>query len=178
MKRYHTNQHKQEHKFTQNMQKHTSQSPAQTKNLAKKIAKNFQGREVLGLVGELGSGKTVFVKGLAQGLGIKQNITSPTFVLLKPYSLSLPEASRRGIKKFIHADCYRLDKPEELLAIGIEEYLNNPNCITVIEWAEKIKKILPKRTIWINFKFGKKPGRHMSQNKTGRENERTITIKI
>jgi len=135
-------------------------SPKQTKNLAKKIAKSFKGGEILGLVGNLGTGKTQFTKGLAEYFKIKQTITSPTFVLLRPY----PIPQNSPLKKIIHIDCYRLDNPQALFAIGIEEYLNNPNYITVIEWAQKIKQILPKNTIWIKFEIGKK------------ENERIIEI--
>lgn len=135
----------------------TTRSPSQTKNLAKKIAKSFKGGEVLGLVGNLGSGKTQFTKGLAEYFKIKQTITSPTFVLLKPY-----KTNDKKIKHLIHIDCYRLENPQELIDIGLQEYLNNPDCITVIEWAEKVKKILPKNTKWIYFKHGRQ------------ENERVI----
>lgn len=134
------------------MKKYISKSVKETKNLAKKIAKNFKGGEVLGLVGNLGTSKTHFTKGLAEYYGIKKVITSPTFVLLKPYKTK----KDKYIKQLVHIDCYRLDSPEELLAIGLEEFINNKNNIVIIEWAEKIKSILPKNTIWINFKLGKK----------------------
>jgi len=149
--------------------KYITNSPAQTKNLAKKIAKNFKGGIVLGLVGELGSGKTQFTKGLAEYFGIKQAVTSPTFVLLKPYIIQKNTKTKKQknnykINQLIHIDCYRLDSPEELLAIGLQEYINKNNLV-VIEWAEKVRGILPKDTIWIKFKLGKN------------EKERIIKIK-
>jgi len=140
------------------MKKYISNSPVQTKNLAKKIAKSIKGGKVLALVGELGSGKTQFTKGLAEyysakggsASGGKINITSPTFVLLKPYKIE-----NKKISRLVHVDCYRLDNAEELLAIGLDEFIENKNNLVVIEWAEKIKELLSQDTIWIDFKLGK-----------------------
>lgn len=156
-----------------------SHSPHQTQSIAEKFAAKLNSGAVLALTGNLGSGKTHFTKGLAKYFKIKKNITSPTFVLMKVYPIfkvypeRSPEYSGRvegsrnknKIKHLIHVDCYRLDNPEELLAIGLGEYLSDPTCFVVIEWAEKIKKILPKNTIWIKLKLGKK------------EKERIINIK-
>ncbi len=144
------------------MKKYISKSVAETKKIAKNIAKDFKGGEVLGLVGNLGTGKTHFTKGVAEYFKIQRAVTSPTFVLLKPYKIK----KNKSIKNLIHIDCYRLDSPEELLAIGLNEFIKNKKNIVVIEWAEKIKNILPKNTIYIDFKLGKK------------ENERIITTKI
>ena len=140
------------------MPKFVSHSPTQTKNLAKQMARQFKGGKILGLMGNLGSGKTQFTKGLAEYFGIENPITSPTFVLLKPYQIkkdrsrSVPTA----IKQLIHIDCYRVKDPTELLAIGLNEYLQDSKNLIVIEWAEKIKSILPKDTCWIKFELGKK----------------------
>ena len=115
-------------------------SEKQTFNLAKQIAKEFKSKKIIGLIGELGTGKTIFVKGLAAGLGIKRNITSPTFVLMRVYKI----ANRKSqIANFVHIDAYRIKSAKDLLAIGVEEYFKRPDTITVIEWADKIKKILP-----------------------------------
>lgn len=111
----------------------------------------------MALSGDLGSGKTTFTQGLAEGLGIRDNITSPTFVLMKSYKL--PAISY----KLIHIDAYRMDSEQDALSIGITDYLREPNTICVIEWPEIIEKLLPKNTIWIQFK-------HMD------ENSREITI--
>jgi tRNA threonylcarbamoyladenosine biosynthesis protein TsaE len=121
------------------MQKITN-SEKETFEFAKKFAKKLKGGEVIGLVGDLGAGKTVFVKGLAAELGVKQNITSPTFVLMKVYKI---RNLKSEIRNLIHIDAYRVKNAEDLTAIGAKEYFNRPDAITVIEWADKIKKILP-----------------------------------
>jgi tRNA threonylcarbamoyladenosine biosynthesis protein TsaE len=92
---------------------------------------------VLGLFGELGAGKTALVKGIARGLGIMQDVTSPTFTLIHEYG--------GGRLPLFHVDLYRLDSVGQALAIGIDDYLNGSG-VTVIEWAEKIEPLLPERT--------------------------------
>jgi len=121
--------------------KFTSASANQTFSFAKKFAMRLKGGEVIGLIGRLGAGKTIFTKGLASGLGLKKNITSPTFVLMRVYSINSPQ-----IKRLVHIDAYRTRSARDLAAIGAHEYFNNTDTVTIIEWADKIKKILPKRT--------------------------------
>jgi len=128
-------------------------SPAETKEFAQSFAKNLKGGEVLGLVGELGAGKTVFVQGLAEALGVKEIVNSPTFVLLKAYPILNPKSS---ILNLVHIDAYRLDFFEQLKEIGVEEYLNKKDCLVVVEWADRvpeIKKYLKYRELL--FKEGK-----------------------
>ena len=96
---------------------------------------------VLALQGDLGSGKTTFTQGLAKFLKIKGRVNSPTFVVMKRFG------------NFYHFDCYRLNKPEEILELGWGEIINNPKNIVVVEWPEKIKKFLPKNTHFLKFKF-------------------------
>ncbi len=126
--------------------KHTIQtgSPKETERLGQKIAKLLKGGEVLALEGDLGSGKTTFVKGLAKGLGIKQPITSPTFVLMKIY----PITKHQTIKRLVHVDCYRVPGIE-LSKIGLEDYLNKSDSVVAIEWAEKINQ----QSNWITIKL-------------------------
>ncbi len=143
------------------MQKYISKSPQATKTLAQKTAKDLAGGEILALTGDLGTGKTQFVKGLAEYYKIKTPITSPTFVLMKVYNIK----QNKFINKLAHIDLYRLEKAEEVLGIGLEEYLADKKCLTVIEWAEKMKKYLPKDTICIKFNYGEK------------NNQRVIKIK-
>jgi tRNA threonylcarbamoyladenosine biosynthesis protein TsaE len=102
---------------------------------------------VLGLSGDLGSGKTTFVQGLAHALGIQNRIVSPTFILMRSYQIE------DGI--FYHIDTYRLDQnPEkELNGLGFEEICENSKNIVVVEWAEKVKSILPSDTIYISFEY-------------------------
>jgi len=96
---------------------------------------------VIGLSGNLGGGKTTFLQGFAEGLGITEKVLSPTFVILKRF------------KNFYHIDCYRLNKDEEILELGWKEIISDPKNIVAIEWPEKIKKYLPKDTIYIKFDF-------------------------
>jgi len=128
----------------------------QTIEFAQRFAKKLRGGEVIGLIGELGSGKTTFIKGLAEGLRVDETITSPTFVILKSYP------GRIGDKKieFIHIDAYRIESLDDIKSVGVEDYLGRDDIIVAVEWAEKIKKILPKDTIYIQFK-------HKSQNQRG-----------
>lgn len=128
-----------------------STSEKQTLNFAKKFSKNLIGGQTLGLTGNLGAGKTIFTKGLALGLGIKKNITSPTFVLMKIY----PVSKHQPIKFLVHIDAYRIKSARDLTAIGADEYFNRPDAITVIEWADKIKSILPKKTKLIKINLQK-----------------------
>ncbi len=137
------------------MQKIITKSEKQTLNLGKKLAKILKGGEVLALTGNLGAGKTVLIKGIAAGLGIKKIITSPTFVLMKVYQLKA-KSYKLAVNKLIHIDCYRTSNLQEMADIGATEYFGRFDSITVIEWAEKIKKILPARqTIKIEIKLKK-----------------------
>lgn len=138
----------------------TTLSEKQTINLGGKMAKKLQGGETIGLIGELGAGKTILVKGFAKGLGIKETITSPTFVLMKVYQIK-----NEKNKKFCHIDAYRIKNGQSLINIGAQEYLNKPKTITIIEWADQVKDILPKNTIFVKIKSGYK------------KNIRTIEIK-
>lgn len=128
--------------------KFVSNSEHETREFAEKFSAKLKGGEVLCLIGNLGAGKTAFTKGLAKGLNVKNIITSPTFVLLKPYTAKL-----NNIDKLVHIDAYRLDSGSELDYIGAEEYFNDKNCITVIEWADKVKDVWPKKAIQIKFRI-------------------------
>ena len=131
------------------MQSHITLSPAETIELAAQLVHKVKNGQILALSGDLGTGKTHFVKGLALGLGIKQTINSPTFVVLKKYPLPKPHGQ---IKYLIHLDCYRLNSAEELLDLGWDEFINDPTNLVVVEWAEKIKSALPTKARWIKFK--------------------------
>ncbi len=137
-----------------------------TKFLGKKIAQGIieQGPAdrafVLALQGDLGSGKTTFLQGFAEGLGVKDKITSPTFVLMKKFMVY-----GLKFKAFYHIDCYRLQKPEEILELGWPEIIANPQNIVAIEWPEKIKKFLPQRTARLGFKFISKSQRKIKFGK-------------
>ncbi len=90
-----------------------------------------------------------FIDCLTPGLKIKKTIASPTFVLMKVY----PVRGHRKIKKFIHLDAYRIKSAKDLISIGLEDYLSGDDTVTIIEWADKIKKILPKETRFVKIKY-------------------------
>lgn len=129
-------------------------SEKQTFNLGKKLAKKLRNGKVIALIGPLGAGKTILIKGLAKGLGIKKTITSPTFVLMKIYRTRIN--ADKKIKWLVHVDAYRLKSGQDLVSIGLEDWFNRPDTVTVIEWADRVKNILPKNTITIKIEIGKK----------------------
>ncbi len=119
----------------------------QTKKLAQSFAKLLVGGEVILLNGDLGAGKTTFTKFVLQALGVKDNITSPTFTLMHEY-----KTKRFNI---YHFDMYRLSDANEATALGFEEYLysEDKSSIVFVEWAENIKDILKGNFIKINIKL-------------------------
>ena len=109
------------------------------------MAKKAFGGEVITLSGELGAGKTVFSKGFAAGLGIKEEITSPTFTIMNEYA---------GEKLTLcHVDAYRLSSGEEAYAAGLCDYIGAENCVCLIEWAGNIKSVLPENAVKIEIKY-------------------------
>ena len=119
-------------------------SPEESKELAKQLSKELKSPRLIALYGNLGSGKTTFIQGLAEGLGIKKRVLSPTFVFIREYDLS----SKR---KFYHVDLYRLDSERNAETIGLSDIFADKSAITAIEWPEKIEKLLTTNTIKINF---------------------------
>ncbi len=130
---------------------------AQTKkfavSLARKILKSRARAKkhaaVLALIGDLGAGKTTFVQGFSRGLGIRRRITSPTFLMVRRYALHVSRFTN-----LYHIDCYRIRNSRELMPLGIKEILRDPKNIVLIEWADKIKKLLPRDARWIHFLHG------------------------
>jgi len=114
---------------------------------ARKIADKLKGGEVILLSGDLGAGKTTFTRGLGKALGVKQNVNSPTFVVMKVY-----HANTAMVNKLVHIDAYRLESGRDLMNIGAMEYFGAEKTVTVIEWPEKVSDILPNNTININIK--------------------------
>jgi tRNA threonylcarbamoyladenosine biosynthesis protein TsaE len=114
-----------------------TKSQEETIELGEKLADHFRGGDILLLNGNLGAGKTTLVKGLAAGLGVKSEITSPTFTLMNIYPANLAT-----IKKLVHIDTYRLKDERDLEEIGVEDYINSPDVFCIIEWPEKISRLL------------------------------------
>lgn len=118
-----------------------SRSPGETWALAEHLAHHIPGRLILGLHGDLGSGKTCFVQGLARALKIARPVTSPTFTLIQEYP---------GERPLIHIDLYRIGSSVEAIAMGFEEYLERP-AVLAVEWAERALDLFPPETIHLFF---------------------------
>jgi len=130
-----------------------SRSEAQTRRLGARLGALLRSGDVICLAGELGTGKTCFTQGVGRGLGAKRPITSPTFTLINEYrgtEMRLP---------FYHIDLYRIESAEEVLTLGLEEYLYG-NGVCVVEWADRARGMLPKEHLWILF-------RHMDETRRG-----------
>ena len=130
----------------------TTRSAAETKKIASALAKEIAAirsdhARVIALSGNLGAGKTTFVQGFARALGIRERIQSPTFVLMKIYSLK----RRKNIKHLVHIDAYRIESLREIEHLGLRELFDDKDAVILIEWADRIKKILPKDARWITF---------------------------
>ena len=129
-----------------------SKSAKETKRVAVLLAETIKERPlskkalIVSLEGDLGSGKTTFIQGLALGLKVKENILSPTFVIQKNFSLGL-----KNYKNLYHIDAYRLKNPQELLDLGFRDLIRNPKNLIAVEWADKIRWLLPKEVLWIKF---------------------------
>lgn len=119
-----------------------SESEAETKKIARRFAANLQAGSVVCLKGDLGAGKTHFVKGMAAAFDIdERSVNSPTFTLINEYEGSLP---------LYHFDCYRMESVREALEIGAEEYFYGEG-VSVIEWPERIQEIIPPEAVWITI---------------------------
>ncbi len=120
-----------------------TESELETLKLGEMLAKNAYAGEIITLDGDLGSGKTVFAKGFARGLGIDEPITSPTFTIVREYE--------SGRLPLYHFDVYRIDSPDEMYEVGFDDYLFG-NGVCIIEWAENIREILPENIVRISIK--------------------------
>ncbi|MFH1175592.1 MAG: tRNA (adenosine(37)-N6)-threonylcarbamoyltransferase complex ATPase subunit type 1 TsaE [bacterium] len=132
------------------MQEYITKSAEETQKIAKEFAKTLKGGEIFIFSGDLGAGKTTFIQGLAEGLGVKENLTSPTFVLMKIYK-------GKGSLKLVHIDCYRIGSGATMSSLGLDEIFEDKNNIAVVEWGERIADILPNDVAKIEFK-------HLSKN--------------
>ncbi|HXF44246.1 MAG TPA: tRNA (adenosine(37)-N6)-threonylcarbamoyltransferase complex ATPase subunit type 1 TsaE [Candidatus Paceibacterota bacterium] len=132
-----------------------SSSLRRTKEIAALLAREIRksrktgGAFVVALVGNLGSGKTAFVQGFAHGFGLKRRITSPTFLVLRSYG------------RLHHIDAYRIRNLNELEVIGLKDIFEDPRNVVLVEWADRIKKVLPKDSLVVRFRHGRKLNERM-----------------
>ena len=130
---------------------YTSRDIEDTHKLVGEILKKIKSGDkavVVGLSGDLGSGKTTFSQSVAKILGVTEVVTSPTFIIEKLY-----HTKDTAFPQFIHIDAYRLDNALELEVLGFTELLNQKGTLIFIEWPERVKEILPKDTRYIKFRF-------------------------
>jgi len=120
-----------------------TKSSEETKKLGREISKLVQPGDLLAFYGELGTGKTCFIQGISEGLGIKDYVTSPSFTIINEYQGKIP---------IYHFDLFRLNDMEEIAELGYEEYFFGVG-LTVVEWAEKMETLLPKNYLRIDIKF-------------------------
>lgn len=134
-----------------------TRGPQQTQKLGRDLAQKLLQKSLresaffLALEGDLGGGKTTFLQGLAAGLGVKQKILSPTFIIIRRHNIK--SITPFAFREFYHVDCYRLRRPEDLLGLNFEAISSGPKNFVAVEWADRVKKILPRKTVWIKFKF-------------------------
>jgi tRNA threonylcarbamoyladenosine biosynthesis protein TsaE len=148
-----------------------SRSISKTHKLATEVLKNLADVNVLCLYGELGAGKTTFVQGLAQALGVKHRIISPTFILIREYGLNF-QTDLLSLKKLIHLDFYRIDSAKDIKSFSLKELIIDKNNLVVIEWADKIKTLLPEKRIDINFEHSGKNKRKIKIAFKNREDKK------
>ena len=132
-----------------------TQSPEETRKVAAGLAQNLRPGSVIALHGELGAGKTCFVQGLAEALGVTRTVNSPTYTLISEH---------HGKMQLNHIDFYRIHNANEALDVGLDEYLDGDG-VTAIEWADRVDGLLPARTIYVYMQPGATP------------DERIITIR-
>lgn len=121
--------------------KHQTHSPEETEKLAEKLALSLMPGDILALKGEIGSGKTTFVQGLARGLGVSAAVNSPTFMLVNEFEGRVP---------LYHVDFYRVNSEQELVNLGLEQYYFGRG-VTVIEWADRFPEFVPEDATDIEF---------------------------
>jgi tRNA threonylcarbamoyladenosine biosynthesis protein TsaE len=113
---------------------------AELQKFVTNFAQRLRGGDVIGLVGDLGAGKTTFTQFLAAALGVREDVKSPTFVLVREYATE-QVGTERKINKLVHADAYRLEDEDELWAIGFADLISDPETVTVVEWADRIPSL-------------------------------------
>ena len=154
------------------MKKFVSNNTEETKKIAQDFAKEVLtapmsrrnldiGALVLALTGDLGSGKTAFAQAFAKSLGVREKIKSPTFIIFRKSKIGKKEWRKNGFESFYHFDVYRIHNEKEILNLGWEEIIKNKANIVLVEWADKIEKILPKNCVKIMFKHLKGDKREM-----------------
>ena len=134
------------------MEFNTNQIPLIVEKIFEKILKTENDHaKVLALSGDLGAGKTTLTQEIAKELGVKENVVSPTFVIMKIYDINQKSKYYSYFKKLIHIDAYRIENTKELVLFGWKEIISNKNNLVVVEWPEKIKSVIPKYAMKVSL---------------------------
>lgn len=125
----------------------------ETQKQGEEFAQKLHGGDVVLLFGDLGAGKTTFMQGLAEGLGIERRIISPTFIIVRRYDVpgSDPGQARMTIHTLYHIDLYRTQTEDDLKGLGIPEILEDTSSVVAVEWPEKLGQLIPKKRWGITF---------------------------
>lgn len=124
-------------------------SAEETKKIGELLGQETQRGVVIALIGDLGSGKTTFLQGFAKGLGVKDKIISPTFILMRKYKVW----GKKELEYFCHFDFYRINAGRDVASLDFEKFIHNKNNVVAVEWAERVDDILPSEKIVINFEY-------------------------
>ena len=124
------------------MREYRTRSVQETEQLASEFAKELKRGDVIAFTGGMGAGKTAFVRGLAKGLGVSGEVSSPTYAIVNEY---------RGNPALYHFDMYRVESSEDLFTTGYYDYLDEGESILAVEWSENITDSLPEQTIYVNI---------------------------
>ena len=126
-------------------EEYITKSSVETQELGENFAKQLKSGDFVAFYGDLGSGKTTFIQGLARGLGVDRRIISPTFIIVRHYKIA------NG--NFYHIDLYRTETKHDLLSVGLDQIIEDKNNIVALEWAEKMSEMLPKKRIDVSCEY-------------------------
>lgn len=131
-----------------------TQSLERTQEVAKEVLQSLVDTNVLTLYGNLGSGKTTFAQGIGRAVGLTQKMISPTFVIVRSYDIHY-----KTFKKLYHIDLYRIDNPDEVIDLGVVDFMKDKENLLIIEWAEKMGEYVPEERVDIMFEYAGKEER-------------------
>jgi tRNA threonylcarbamoyladenosine biosynthesis protein TsaE len=140
-----------------------TRSERETEKLGESLGRLLERGDFIALSGDLGAGKTAFARGVARGIGINEDITSPTFTIINEYD---------GILPLAHMDVYRLKSVEELANVGFDDYLEG--FVVVMEWAEKVKEMLPQDLLWVEIEAVDEKRRKISLKSNGKHYDKIL----
>ena len=128
-----------------------SRSQGQTRRVGMRLGALLESGDVIGLIGDLGSGKTTLVQGISSGWGSLDTASSPTFIIVNVYRRHIMRRDKTVIERFFHLDAYRLEGEKEAIDLDLDALINQGPL--VVEWANRIEKALPKEILWINLRW-------------------------